>query len=365
MNFKCKTKELLQAILKVETATSKSIPILENILLELKDNVLSITATNTEILLKTTIQCESGVNGKILLPTKKVIDILKELKTDDISFILKESKLKIKSGKSNFVLNILEADDYCIVENFNTDNSHLIINLDKLQQCLNLTAFATSIDQTRFVLTGVLLEVNNSKMRLFATDGKRLSFVESENVANNIDLKVILPKKLTTEILKLKGDNDSDTICFYITNNKIFIKFKDMEIVSNLIDGEFPNCNNLIPKDCKYKIKINTTDLLETTKRMSVLNPKDKNYPTIYSFSNNKLTIKANIPNIGETLEEIDINYTNEEIKTAYNPDFLTDCLKRVECDDLIFNISTAQNPAMIEIVSDINFKYILMPMRV
>lgn len=374
MNFKCKTKELLQAILRIETATSKSIPILDNICLELVGNVLNVFATNTELSLKTNIDCEGVIDGKILIPSKKIIDILKELKTDDISFVLKEKKtekeikneLKIKSGKSNFTLNIIEnIDDYLIVENFNTNNAFLSINLNKLQKCLDLTVFCVSDDMTRFVLTGVLLEINDSKMKLVSTDGRRLSYVESNSVNGDIDLRVVLSKKLIIEILKLKNEKENENICFYITDSKIFIKFKNIEMVSSLIEGQFPDYNKIIPTNLAYSIKIKTNELLETTKRVSVLNPKDKNYPTIYDFNNNKIVIKSNIPGIGEALEEIDIEYNNNQLITAYNSMYLIDCLKKIESESLIFNISNGVNPAYIEIVSDINFKYVLMPMRI
>lgn len=374
MNFKCKTKELLQAILRIETATSKSIPILDNICLELVGNVLNVFATNTELSLKTNINCEGVIDGKILIPSKKIIDILKELKTDDISFVLKEKKtekeikneLKIKSGKSNFTLNIIEnIDDYLIVENFNTNNAFLSINLNKLQKCLDLTVFCVSDDMTRFVLTGVLLEINDSKMKLVSTDGRRLSYVESNSVNGDIDLRVVLSKKLIIEILKLKNEKENENICFYITDSKIFIKFKNIEMVSSLIEGQFPDYNKIIPTNLAYSIKIKTNELLETTKRVSVLNPKDKNYPTIYNFNNNKIVIKSNIPGIGEALEDIDIEYDNNELITAYNSMYLIDCLKKIESESLIFNISNGVNPAYIEIISDINFKYILMPMRI
>jgi len=268
MKFKASKGDIFKIIQKVQNAISSktTLPILANILLEASKNSIKITATDLDIGISSIIPVKPEIEGAITLPAKKFLDIIKELPdTGDISITTKKNNtVIIECEKIIFKIVGLPKDEFPPPPNFkNKDTITLPQNF--LKNMISMTSFAVSKDETRYVLNGVLLITKKKTIKLVATDGRRLAVIE-KTLPNEtiIDKKIIVPTKTIQELSRLLQEEGDVTISF--GENQILFDLKDTFVISRLIEGDFPNYEQVIPKEVKEKIIIDKNALLAAEK---------------------------------------------------------------------------------------------------
>jgi DNA polymerase III subunit beta len=364
--------ELLKGILTVQSAvaTKNTMPILANVLLEAREKKLEFVATDLDMGIRCSVSAEIVEKGSITINAKKLSDIVRELPEASVDLEIDENhKMILVCQKSTFKVHGLPKDDFPILPEVKKDKLFKIKG-SVLQEMIRKTLFAVSTDETRYVLNGVLFQVDGEKLKMVATDGHRLSFIQKkiENKSNN-QCNVIIPTKALNELSKIitemaKGKEEDGVVEIASTENQIKFITEGVEIVSRLIEGQFPNYEQVIPKESDKKIEASTANLAAATRRVSILT-SEKSNSIHYQAKDSKLIITAKTPDMGEAREEMDVNYKGEEILIAYNAKYMLDVLKNVGTDTIGLELTQPLSPGVIRPKGDPDYLCVIMPMRV
>ncbi len=369
MRIKTSKESLLKGIQVVQNAvsTKSTLPILSHILVEAKKGSIKLTTTDLEIGVSVKIDGEVLEEGSITVPARKFSEIVKELPSQfPIEVFLKKGQsVSIEAGKSYFRLMGLLREDFPQLPDFpltNTKGLDLIkIPQATLKSMVQLTSFAMSHDEARYVLNGILFSFHEKFLKLVATDGRRLALAEEEiQGMGNFKKDVIVPMKTIQELNRnLLEEGDA---LFYFKENQLQINLGAITIVSRLIEGEYPNYEQVIPKKLKEEVMINTQNFLQAARRASILTNQESQSVKV-NIIKDRMIITKNTPDLGEAREEIEIDYKGGELVIGFNPNFLIDVLKNVGDESVKFGFIDPEKPATIK--SGDNYTYIVLPMQV
>jgi DNA polymerase-3 subunit beta len=368
MNFSIDRSPLLEALQKVQTVVEKknTIQILGNILCIVKNQELSLCATDLEVGIKVTLPVEVQQEGKITLSAKHFLEIVKELPEKKLHVTRKDNSwIELICGKSKFNIVSLPADQYPTLPSFE-DKTYFDGRTDALIDMIDRTQFAASTDATRYHINGVYFEyLENSLMRMTATDGHRLSFVDQEVFLANPELKrgIIIPKKGLTEFRKLL-DEGSPTIGLSFERGYIFAKLSDSYLFIRLIDGEYPDYRPVIPKVVDRLVSIDRQAFNSALKRVSLL-ANEKSRGVKLSLQPGTLVISSSNPDMGEAREEIDVEYTGEAMEIGFNSKYLLESLAVMKSEKLEFRLKDRLSPGILRESDHQNHTYVIMPMRI
>jgi DNA polymerase-3 subunit beta len=240
------------------------------------------------------------------------------------------------------------------------DKDSITIPRQKLKKMITMTSFAISRDETRYVLNGVLFIIKPTYMRVVATDGRRLAMVEEKAQAPKTqERKVIIPAKTIAELGKLLGDEGDVKVCF--GNNQILFDMGNTKVVSRLIEGEYPNYEQVIPKEAKDKVIISRLSFLAATKRAALFTNQDSLAVKI-ELSKDRMVLSKSAAYIGEAREELVVDYKGKDTSIGFNPDYLVDVLKNINEEMVSLEVVDAEKPGVIRIGSE--YVYVVLPMQ-
>ena len=368
MNFTIQRAPLFEGLQKIQSVVEKknTIQILGNILCSVKGNELSLCATDLEVGMKVTLPVEKPSEGKITLSAKHFLDIVKELPEKELRVSKKDNNwIEIVCGKSKFTIVSLSADEYPSLPAFE-EKIYTETKSGALIDMIDRTQFAVSADATRYHLNGVFFEhLENGVMRMAATDGHRLSFVDSEVFMKMPELKrgIIIPKKGLNELRKLLTVTQ-ETVGLSFERGYVFAKFDGCYLFIRLIDGEYPDYRPVIPKAADKVVRINREDFTSALKRVSLL-AHEKGRGVKLVFQTGSLTISSSNPDMGEAHEEVDIEFNGEPLDIGFNSRYLLECLAVIDSEKLEFNLKDRLSPGIMRGVGQQNHTYVIMPMRI
>lgn len=367
--------DLLKGISTVQSAVASknTMPILANILLEARDKKLELVATDLDMGIRCSVQAEVVDKGSITINAKKLSDIVRELPEASVDLEIDDNhKMILVCQKSNFKVHGLPKDDFPILPEVKKDKVFKVKG-SLLQEMIHKTIFAVSTDETRYVLNGVFFQAEGGKIRMVATDGHRLAFIQKK-LEGKADEKcnVIIPTKTLNELSKVisdiskgKEEKENDLVVeITATDNQIKFVAGGVEIVSRLIEGQFPNYEQVIPKESDKKLEASTADLSAATRRVAILT-SEKSNSIRYQAKGGKLLISSKTPDMGEAKEEMDVNYKGEEIGIAYNAKYVLDVLKNVGTDTVSIELTQPLSPGILRPKGDSDYLCVIMPMRV
>lgn len=355
---------LLEGIQIVQNAVSQksSLPILSNVLLEADKKNLKLTATDLDIGICSEIASSIKQEGAITVPARKFFDIIKALPDgSDIELTMKKNNfVNIKSGKAQFKIIGLPKEEFPQLPLFK-DKDSITMDQAELKDMMNMTDFAISKDDTRYVLNGVLLTVKGENINLVATDGRRLAVI-SKTLAKKtlVDRAVIIPTKTVQEVKRMLAEDGEVQVKF--SDNQILFSFNNSFILSRLIEGEYPNYTKVIPERSQKEVKVSREEFLSATRRASIFTDQDS-MAIKFSIKKKKMTISKNTPYLGEAKEELDIDYTGpNDVEIGFNPRYLIDVLKNLEGDEIILEVNDSSKPGVIRRGED--YTYVVLPMQ-
>ncbi len=362
MKIECDKNILLKGISTVQNAisTRSTLPILSNMLLETKKDGLTIIGTDLDIGVITTIPVKITTPGSITVPAKKFLDIIKELPESVITISVKKNNMvHIICENSQFKIMGIPKDDFPKLPKFE-DKDTIILDQPLLKTMLDMTSFAISRDETRYILNGVHIIINKNSIQMVATDGRRLALIEREiELPKNIDKKVIIPAKTVQELHRNLKEEGKVSISF--GSNQIMFNLGDSLIISRLIEGEFPSYEQVIPKESKDKVVIDRERFLLAAKRASLLTSQDSQAIKI-DVAKGKMVISKHSPDIGEAREEVDINYGGSALSIGFNPSYLIDVLKNLSEQSISFELENPEKPGVIRTKD--KYVYVVLPMQ-
>ncbi len=354
----------LQAVQNV-VGSRTTMPILNNILLNARDGRLVVTGTDLDISVSCPVAAQVSTPGAITLPARKFIGIVRELGSPEIELSVDEKQqCSIRSGSSFYKINGLPAEDYPPLPQFK-EVRRVVLQQEKLRAMLKKTAFAVSADESRFVLNGIFFSLKDHRATLVATDGRRLALTDGEaEIPTESQGDFIVPTKAINELTRLLQGTGNLELNF--SENQVAFTLKaengfDTVITSKLVDGSYPNYRQVIPADPQERVALPREELLAALKRAEIMT-SDKSNSVKLAFGRNQLTITANTPEVGEGQETLAINYKGKEMAIAFNPTYLMDPLRAVECEEVYFELIDELSPGVLKINEP--FLYVIMPMR-
>jgi len=362
MKLKVSRDTLLSSIQTVQNVVSNktTLPILSNVLMDAKKSKLRMNATDLDIGISCEIPVETIEEGSITIPAKRFSDIVKEMPPGDILvYTKKNNQIDIEGESCRFKLNGLPREEFPKFPEFK-DKEPVCIQQSLLKDMLNRTSFAVSHEESRHVLNGVLLEISGNIIRMVATDGRRLAKIEKQvNTPIKEEISAIIPTKAIQEInrnLKEEGD-----VSFIVGANQILFDIDNILIATRIIEGEFPNYNQVIPKPTKNKISMNTQELLSSIRRANLLATPDFQAVKFEVFPE-KIVVSKTTPDIGESREEITVKYGGPEMVVGFNPHFLIDFLKNIDQEQIDMELLGVDKPAVMRLG---DYLYLALPMRI
>lgn len=367
MKVICGKEELVRGIQIVQTVVSprSTLPILSNFLFESEGQQLKLSSTDLEVGVSCYIKGEIVKEGSITIPAKRFGDITRELsekenieiKTDDTN------QISVKSGKSKFMLMGLPKNEYPVLPQFPEEKTFTLAK-DLLRTMLRRTAFAVSTDETRYVLNGVYMVAESGILKFVSTDGRRLSYISRELPDKKLSVRAIIPTKAVNEVQRiLQADEKDEEVKIGVTENQIAFRIGDITIISRLIEGTFPNYEQVIPKKHEVEIKVGVKAVLSAVRQMALLT-SDKAAAVKFLFAKNLLRISASAQGLGSGEVELDIDYAGGNIEIAFNPAFMIDILKNADSETVHFELTSSLNPALVSPENDKNYQCVVMPMR-
>jgi DNA polymerase-3 subunit beta len=340
-------------------------PILANILLETAKNGVKMAATDLELGIESYIEANVTESGAVTIPARIFIDIVSNLPAALIDIAVQEGNAKVEISSENVKFEILglPATDFPIMPAANGD---VLGKIDAalLRTMIRQTSFAVSTDETRPFLTGVYMMVNGGIGQLVATDGGRLALRKSK-IPGNIESKLsaIIPSKTMAELVRALGNVEGE-VGFASQGNQLIFILTGMRFVSRLIAGQFPNYEQVIPKDYKQRIKVGTERLLRAVRRASITARDSANVVRL-TASENTLTISSNTPDIGKAQEDIQVQTEGDAIPVAFNAKFLLDALSNMDAAEVFFDLTGSLSPGALRPVDRDDYVYVLAPVRV
>jgi DNA polymerase III subunit beta len=348
----------VQTVHNIITAKS-TLPILSNILIETYKNSLKLTATDLDIGITCVIPVEIQEQGAITIPAKRFSDIIKELPGDTVEITTKKNNsVIIETENCQFKIMGLGFEEFPKVPEFR-DKEVVRFDQSVLKQMLNLTSFAVSVDETRYILSGILFKIHKNTLTMVSTDGKRLAIIEKKiKQDSEKDTHIIVPIKTIHELNRnLKDEGELSMI---LGQNQVLFDLGQVVIISRLIEGEFPDFKQVIPPVSETKIKINRNQFLLSVKRAALLSTPDYQAVKLEVFKN-KLVVSKSTPDIGESREEVAVDYQGKEMVIGFNPGYLIDVLKNLGDEEVEFEVTDGEKPGAIRANGYI---YIVLPMR-
>jgi len=361
MKLKAERKVLCDGIQVVQNIiTAKAtLPILSNILLETQQDKLRLTATDLDVGITCVIPVDIQEAGAITIPAKRFGDIIRELPSENIFIATKKNNLvTIDAESCQFKIMGLGREEFPKLPEFK-DKEAIKIEQAILKQMLSLVVFAASIDETRYVLNGILFKIDKGNLVLVATDGKRLAIAEKKiNQEMDKSISVIIPIKTIHELNRnLKEDGD---VALLLGQNQMLFDFGDVVIISRLIEGEFPDYQQVIPSAPGSKMKAERNQFLLAVKRAALLATQDYQAVKLEIFKN-KLVVSKSTPDIGESREELPVEYQGKELVIGFNPAYLMDVLKNLTDEKVEIGLTDSEKPG---VVRSAGYVYIVLPMR-
>lgn len=366
MKITISREQFLQPLMQVSGAIERkhTLPILSNVLLEVKEGVLYFTGTDLEIeLVASVVLAEPVADCKLTLPAKKLLDICKSLPDgSDITLTIQDAQVLLTSGKSRFSLATLAAEDFPNLENW---DSEVTLNLTRLElrKLLESTGFSMANQDVRYYLNGMSLEIENDVVKTVATDGHRLALAQKPLEASlNTQRQVIIPRKGVQEIMRLLIVDD-EVVEIQLGANHVRIIDQAFIFTSKLVDGRFPDYRRVLPRGGDKQIVANREWLRSAFARVSILS-NEKFRGVRLNLTSGELTISANNPEQEQAEETVEVMYQGPDLEIGFNVSYLLEVLNTIKTEDVLFTLLDSNSSALIEGQGDEGAMYVVMPMR-
>jgi len=365
MKIKIQKEDLLNPLQKIIGAVEKrqTMPTLSNVLVKADQDKITLTATDLEIELITTINLVIDEPGSTTIPARKLLDICKALPNEaSVSITVKGDKATIQSGRSRFSLITLPAADFPVLDSINAI-SEFEIPQNTLRELIDKTGFAMAQQDVRYYLNGLMLEISTGVLRAVATDGHRLAYCEKQTDCELADIKqVILPRKGVLELLRLL-ETSEDKVKISIASNHLQVVFNDIRFTSKLIDGRFPDYNRVIPDDGLCIMTADREIFRQALVRTSILsNEKYRGIRLI--LKDNIVELKAQNPDQEEADVETEVNYKGDDIEIGFNVNYMLDVLNVSSSSMVQIRFKDSNSSCLLSFPDQTDCKYVIMPMR-
>lgn len=365
MKVICNRGALLEALLMagnvVAARTPK--PVLQCVKLTAEENTLTVAATDLEVAIRySDAQVQIEQAGEALLPADKLRDIVRESVDDTLSIDTSGDNATIKGQDSKFTIFTQNPKEFPPVPDFEGQPDFEIAG-GHLKQLIGQTLFAAAKESTRYAFNGVLVVAKAKKINLVSTDGRRLAQAKGDISADKLPkdgVKAIVPAKALNLIEKLIDDPEAP-VGVQIRENQIIFHTADATLTSNLVEGQFPPYEDVIPKDTDKKMTAGTADFLSAVRRAALLTTEESKGVRL-NFGKSGLKLTSRSPEAGEAEVNFPCKFEGGDVEIGFNPQFLTEALRVVDTDEISLELTAANRPGLLK--GGANFIYVIMPVN-
>jgi DNA polymerase-3 subunit beta len=374
MKLSIEKAELQRGLARIQSIVEKrnTMPILANVLLEARkhgrDGMLDLAATDLEVAIRGSQPAQVDKAGRITASAKKLYEIVRELPDETVRIEASaDSYLSVRCARAEFTLAGAAAEEYPTLPSLDLE-SLAQVQAPVFAQMIERTMYAASGDETRYNLNGVFLEqlTDTQKLRMVATDGHRLAYVDRSLGAGiqGLSSGVIIPRKALAELRRLLEEDDSDELELGFQGNSGLVRKKGVTLTMRLIEGEFPSYRQVIPREAKVQIVLPTEPLGQALRRVAVLSTEQTRAVKL-DLTPGLLRLSSSNPDLGQAHEELDVDYAGDPVQIAFNARYLLDALAVSGAKEVRLCLQDPLSPARIVPTDDADTLAVVMPMRV
>lgn len=364
VRFICKQADLSQALNTVNRVVSAktTLPVLNNVLLEAKENKLILSTTNLEIAIQHQIDAEVKEEGAITIPVKLITQYITLTNIENVNGeVLENNTLHITTDISDTKIKGISPEEFPLIPSVEKEVEFDIPSI-KLIEALNQTYFASSIDGGRPVLSGVYFDIKDGKLKAVATDSYRLAEKTIELKDKNINLQFIVPSKTILELIRILTKLDED-VKVIISKNQILFLLTNTKLISRTIEGQYPPYEQIIPQKVDTKAKLKILDFVNATKKASLFTQESAGNIRI-RFEKNKIVLMADTDQLGSENTEVKGEVEGPDKEIAFNGRYIIEALNCIDGEEIEFGVTTESSPGVITPKDDPTYLHVVMPLK-
>lgn len=358
--------EIQEKLSNIQNIVEKrnTMPMLSHFLLEAGKKGSFIIATDLETALKEPLQIKVEKEGKICIPARKMFEIVREIEGELICESVDEQWLKIKAGASNFRLACLSSKEFPAWPGME-DMEEITINAKILLEVIEKTAYAAGESDTRYTLNGLLFHINaDSVLTVVGTDGHRLALIQKKIEGNTSEeKKIIIPRKSAFELKKLL-EKSEENIKVTLSKNHILFSIGEIQFLTRLIEGTYPNYEQVIPTTNEKRIIVHRASFAKAVRRVAVMS-KEKTNALKMDIAEDLISVSSSNPDIGDAKDEITVEYKGENLSLGFNAKYLIDILEVTDTEKVVMEMQAPLSPVLIREENNEDYKNVIMPMRI
>jgi DNA polymerase-3 subunit beta len=364
MKVTCAREELAEKlqIAGRGVSTRTSVQILAGVLLRAREGELSLAATDMEISLRVSLDAQVGDEGSVVVPGRLLVDIVRLLPAGEVTIAHKaeEGVVEVVCGSASYRLHTYAAEDFPRLPEID-DATAFAVDKEAFVDTIARVSRSASRDESRPVLTGVLVRFEGDKLVMAATDSYRLSVKETALEGPGREIEAIVPARALGELVRIAQAGGPGTLQVGVQENQVVFGVDDVWLTARRIDGQFPNYKQLLPETFEAEVTMPREELLDVVRRTSVM--AQRKSPLRLRFEEGELTVSAQTQDVGEAHESLPISYSGEPLEIGFNAEFLRDGLESVSDDTVRVKLISPLRPGLIHGEAD-DFLYLIMPIR-
>jgi DNA polymerase-3 subunit beta len=362
MKVVCQRDELSQrlGIVARAVSTRASVQILSGVLLRAEAGRLHLAATDMELSLRSSLDAQVEGDGAVVVPGRLLVDLVRLLPDNEVTIEHRadENVVRVTSGASASTLHTYAAEDFPRLPDLDTVGT-FTVDRESLLDTVSRVARSASRDESRPVLTGILVRFEAGKIVMAATDSYRLSVKETELSGDVPELEAIIPARALAELARIA--QTGDTVELGVHENQVVFAADDVWLTTRRIDGQFPNYKQLLPETFEHELTLPRSELLDVVRRVGVM--VQRTSPIQLRFAEGELTVFARTQDVGEAKESIPVQFSGEAMEIGFNAEFLREGIESISADDLRMKLISPLRPAVIDGGED-DPTYLIMPIR-
>ncbi|MBI2431636.1 MAG: DNA polymerase III subunit beta [Candidatus Hydrogenedentes bacterium] len=368
MNIIIPRQDLLETVNKVKTvvAAKSALPILSHILMEAEGSSVRLAATDLKVSIECSVDCTVKKPGALTVSAQRLSSMLPELPDQDISLNLTENNvIELECGKIETKLFSMSPDEFPPIRSFDGVEP-FVFRQGTLKKLFQKCSFAICTDQARYNLTGLLFEIQDGRLTVVATDGRRMSMAnDDEGIPSGVEAKVIIPSKMVHELERLL--NEEQEVQVMIDESQAAFVFDRLRLVTALIEGNFPNYEMVIPKKHDKEALLDTSKFIEAMRRTRTMTNEKFNSVRL-NLGDGILKLKVVTPEVGEYEEELEVDYAGEKMEIAFNPDFVLEVLRHIDNEKTCLVLKDGMSPGVVKPYTEAprdQYVNVVMPIRI
>jgi DNA polymerase-3 subunit beta len=362
LRLTCSTSDLAQKVALAARAVSTrtTVQVLSGLLLSAEKGRLDLAGTDMDLSLRTSLEAEVESSGRIVVPARLLVEVTRLLPepTAALEHRAEEGMVLLTCGSAQYRLHTYSAEDFPRLPDIAASPT-FAVSRQPFLHTLSRVSRAASRDESRPVLTGILVRVEGPRLVMAATDSYRLAVKETVLESEAPTLDAIVPARALAELTRVTQDGDELRVALH--ENQVLLGSGDVWLTTRRIDGQFPDYKQLLPEEFEHEVRVPRDDLLDVVRRVGVM--AQRNAPLRLRFADGELTISARTPDVGEARESLEVAFAGDPFEIGFNADFLREGIESVEEDDIDLKLISPLRPGLIRSQSD-SFWYLIMPIR-